>query len=715
MKKKIIAWALLGLALASCGDNPASSSEVGSDSLDSETSSVNGSNSESGGEDISVAPSKQRVEMDVVKTVIPEGTCFFDAAKPTVNFIDEEAGTTEDVTNYTFQTTFTITDKNDAGKTYKAGDLLPKGSYTAKARYKKARWTDTVDFTVQEQNVEKASEGKGYHTATVESLAPYTYQNYSGIETLGGSGMPSSGNVNILVIPVQFNNAKFSDASISEQQVRDVLQEAFFAENENGEDTPWESLHSYYKKASFGRLNIGGDVSSIVTYNADDSNLDGNNTGLAQTITLDAIKQLEAKGELDPTKYDANKDGYIDGIEVVYFTSQSIPDSGFGTSDSSGDLWWNFTTNVPGAKNVKNPGARRIFWSRWDFLTNTYYSSYKNDNGNPIGNRIDGKAVDAHTIIHETGHMMGAPDYYSYDKDEGPAGCVDMMDQNVGDHNAYTKMAYNWIAPMVIDGSSNNFEITLPSYTDTGKFLLLKNTTTDPWNGTPYDEYLLLEYYTPTGVNQMDSTGYPEWSNATSSSGGSAYGHGGTYEHAGLQVFHVDARVGSEKGTLTSDGKIDLSTGVLAYTDTPKAADAIDSASGTFETSATLYASNTKSASGRASQEIKDGATESPTALRHLKIVTPSGIDSFAGSTYYSTMGNMSNIFGTGEYCESWGGDPKADDGNKKYGGSSYSNFAMSGLFMNGLTFNDGSYLNWNWEITGMTDDSVTLHFVNIA
>ena len=117
MKKKIIAWALLGLALASCGDNPASSSEGGSDSLDSETSSVNGSNSESGGEDISVAPSKQRVEMDVVKTVIPEGTCFFDAAKPTVNFIDEEAGTTEDVTNYTFQTTFTITDKNDAGKT----------------------------------------------------------------------------------------------------------------------------------------------------------------------------------------------------------------------------------------------------------------------------------------------------------------------------------------------------------------------------------------------------------------------------------------------------------------------------------------------------------------------------------------------------------------------------------------------------------------------
>lgn len=709
MKKKYLAWAVLGLALASCGQTGGNSSSS-SGAIESTESSESGSDSSE--ESISTAPSKQRVEVTLGNTVIPEGTCFFDSAKPNVHFIDEDAGTDKDVTEYKFQTTYTITDKNDSTKVYEAGEALPKGSYTAKIRYMKAKWSKTIDFTVQEKTVEKATEGKGYHTISKEDLAQYTYQNYSGIETLGGSGMPSTGKVNILVIPVQFNNAKFSNAGITDEEVHEVLQEAFFSENKDGKDTPWESLHSYYDKASFGALNITGDVTPIVTYDANDSDLNGDDTSVAQKITLNAVDQLKASGYLDSTKYDANGDGYIDGIEVVYYTSQSIPTSGFGTSEKSGNLWWNFTTNVSGSKSVANPGARRIFWSRFDFLTNSYYADVEDESGNPIGSRVDGKAVDAHTIIHETGHMMGAPDYYSYDHLEGPAGCVDMMDQNVGDHNAYTKMAYNWVGPMVIDGSSNNFEITLPSYTDTGKFILLRNTTSDPWNQTPYDEYLILEYYTPTGVNKMDSTGYPEWAGQTTSSGGAAYGHGGTYEHAGLQVFHVDARAGSIQGKL--DEKGNKLSGTLAYTDTPRASSYKDTANGTYEEAATLYASNDGTSSGRLSQEIVNGNTVSPTALRHVKAVTPSGIDSFGGSTYYTTMGNMVNIFGTSDYCKEWGGDPTADDGNKKYGGTSYSNFKMSGLYMNGLTFNDGSKLNWNFEITGQTDDSITIHFVNI-
>ena len=74
-------------------------------------------------------------------------------------------------------------------------------------------------------------------------------------------------------------------------------------------------------------------------------------------------------------------------------------------------------------------------------------------------------------------------------------------------------------------------------------------------------------------------------------------------------------------------------------------------------------------------------------------------------------MGTMTNIFGVSSY---WG-DPSADDGNAKYGGSTYSNYKMSSLYMNGLKFNDGSYLNWNFEITAQTDDSITIHFVNLA
>ena len=708
-KAKIVAWALLGLALASCSNGGDSSSSSTAPSESSQETSESASEASSSS---SSADSAQYVEVTLGKDIIPEGSCFYDAAKPSVTFVDKKENTRTDVTEQSFRTTYKITDKNDSTKTYGAGDPLPKGSYSATIQYRYSKWSKTIDFTVQEKSVDKASEGKGYHTVTVDSLSPYTYQNYSGIETLSGSGMPSTGDVNILVIPVQFTNEKAQfTTTLKEEEVHDVLEEAFFAENENGEDTPWESLHSYYKKASFGRLNIQGTVTSIVTYDADDTTLTASDTSIAQKITLNAVKQLQDKGEIDTRDYDSNKDGYIDGVEVVYCTSQPTPSS-FGTSSDSNDLWWNFTTNVGGTKSTAKPGANRIFWSRFDYLTNSYYSNVKDASGNDIGHRVNGNAVDAHTIIHETGHMMGAPDYYSYDHNEGVAGCVDMMDMNIGDHNAYTKMAYNWVAPMVVDGSSDNFEITLPSYTDTGKFLLVRNTTADAWNGTPYDEYLILEYYTPTGVNEMDSTGYPEWSSQTSSTGSAAYGHGGTYEHPGLQVFHVNARVGSKTGKLNSKGEVPSSGGTLAYTDTPRSSTYTDADKGTYETAAVLYASNDGETSGRMSQEInKEGDVVSPTKLRHLKAIVPSGVDSFSGTSYYSSMGNMANIFGLDSY---WG-DSSASDANAKYGGSAYSNYKMRSLYMNGLTFDDGSYFNWNFEITAQTDDSITLHFVNVA
>ena len=699
-QSKIIAWALLGIALTSCsggGDSP-NTSEAKSETKEESSSEV--------------SSNKQYIEVSVSKNVIPVGTCFYDAAKPKVTYIDEDKSTESDVTDQSFRTTFKITDKNDSTKTYSAGDALPKGSYSAYVQYRSSKYSKTIDFTVQEQTIEKASEGKGYHTVDKSELSEYNYQNFSGIETLNGGGMPSTGEVNILVIPVQFKNEKArftSNKDLTEEKVHDVLEEAFFAENENGEDTPWESLHSYYKKASFGALNIKGKVTSIVTYDADDTTLDSTNSSIAQTVTKNAISQLVESGEIDTADYDSNKDGYIDGVEVVYCTSQPTPAS-FSTDSSSGDLWWNFTCNVGSSANLKKPTVNRIFWSRFDYLTNTYYSSYTDESGNPIGARVGANAVDAHTIIHETGHMMGAPDYYSYDHKEGVAGCVDMMDMNIGDHNAYTKMAYNWVGPMVIDGTSNNFEITLPSYTDTGKFLLVRNTTTDVWNKTPYDEYLIIEYYTPTGVNKMDSTGYPEWSTSVSTTGSPTYGHGGTYKKEGLQVFHVDARAGSTTGKVNSKGKIPSSGGAFAYTDTPKSKNTIND-DGTYETSATLYASNDGTSSGRMSAEIVDGELSSPTSLRHLKAITPSGVDSFAGSSYYSGMGNMANLFGLDSY---WG-DQTAQSSDEKYGGSSYSNYKMRSLYMNDLTFNDGSYFNWNFEIAAQSEDSITLHFINVA
>ncbi len=151
--------------------------------------------------------------------------------------------------------------------------------------------------------------------------------------------------------------------------------------------------------------------------------------------------------------------------------------------------------------------------------------------------------VDAHTFIHETGHILGLDDYYTYDYDDyGAAGGLDMMDYNVLDHNAYTKYLMEWTSPIVVDNTKASTSITLAPFESSGEFVLINNA----WNGSPYDEYLLLEFYTPTGLNQSDSA--EEYANGVQG-----------FTVPGIKIYHIDSRL----------GKYSASTGAFSsYTDT---------------------------------------------------------------------------------------------------------------------------------------------------
>ena len=64
-------------------------------------------------------------------------------------------------------------------------------------------------------------------------------------------GLPSTGEVKVLVIPVLFKNETVP-ANLVEN-----INKAFFG---TSNDTGWESLSSYYYKSSYGTLNITGTV-----------------------------------------------------------------------------------------------------------------------------------------------------------------------------------------------------------------------------------------------------------------------------------------------------------------------------------------------------------------------------------------------------------------------------------------------------------------------
>ena len=695
--------ALLGLTLAGCNNQPAPATTTSAATTDATSSAADSSAAATTSEVTSHAETDVWVEADVKRTVIPEGGCFFDFCQPTVIFHNGTKGAT-DVTNYTLKTEYQITKVgDDSGKTYTAGEPLTPGSYQCRVRFLQGKYPKAyVNFSVESAEPVEGGEGLGYRTYTLDEMEGYTYKDFSKIDTLDGGSMPSLGNSKVLVIPVEFTNVKFDNPDTVEDEAelaRRVMNEAFFADTE---DTPWESLASYYRKASYGKLNITGKVTPVYTYNRSDADIRDSENGIATTIANAAVEYFKSTGEINAQEFDSDGDGYIDGVELIYVTTHGTPSS--TQDEGANQIWWNYTTNCSAGANVKSPVAHRMFWSRYDYLTQNYYA------GNEKGIMVDNKKVDPHTIIHETGHMMGAPDYYSYAHDEGPAGCVDMMDCNVGDHNAYTKMQYGWVAPKVIDGSSKNFTMTLNSFTETGEFVLLRNTLDNRWNETPFDEYLVLQYYTPTGLNEMDHLGYGEWLSAQSSTGGSVYGHSGTYAHPGLQVFHADGRVVAQKADYVA-GK--AGTKIWDWTDSPKKADTADATAGTWESAARRTLANTGNLVGRASQAPEDGKM-ALTDFRELSIITPSGVPSFKGSSYTNNMGNMANLFGMNgvPLDDDWMGDPTEQSADLKFGGTHYSAYTMRDLYPNIYDFNDGSHLNWTFEVVEQTASSIKIHFI---
>jgi M6 family metalloprotease-like protein len=139
--------------------------------------------------------------------------------------------------------------------------------------------------------------------------------------------------------------------------------------------------------------------------------------------------------------FDLNSDGCIDGVWLVY----GCPD--YSNVASLTSNFWAYTYydySIAGQSlTLSNPSAYHYCWASYDFMYEMQDSWGKNK-------------VDAHTYIHETGHLLGLDDYYvASDKatNAGPMGAVDMMDANVIDHDAYSKFSFGWVKPYVVSSS----------------------------------------------------------------------------------------------------------------------------------------------------------------------------------------------------------------------------------------------------------------------
>lgn len=374
--------------------------------------------------------------------------------------------------------------------------------------------------------------------------AKKTYAEYIKNNVYPLSMSPSTKKANLLVIPVWFTDSnKYIDTS-KKETVREDIRTVYFGKNI---DTGWRSVKTYYEEESHdANLKISGDVSewyepgvSSTSYYVDSST---NGPTRTKNLVKSAVTwYFEQNSDKSRADYDCNKDGYLDGVMLIY----GSPDYQVLNNDNYDNMWaycfWIQEKN----NNASNPIPNAFFWASYDFMYGSEVCKLRTGKDNYHNGFTKYTTLDSHTYIHEMGHMFGLVDYYDYCKSSqyNPAGGFSMQDRNVGGHDPFSSYALGWGKAYV---PTSTTEIYLKPFTTSGEMIIL-SPNYDLNMRTAFDEYLILEYFTDDGLNQMDTTHmYME--------GKKDYPTGS--KQPGIRLWHVDARLAYVVGNSFSTDRI---------------------------------------------------------------------------------------------------------------------------------------------------------------
>ncbi len=335
---------------------------------------------------------------------------------------------------------------------------------------------------------------------------------------------PTEGNPKLLIIPVWFSDSDNYINPSKKANVRADIEKAYVG---TAGETGWHSVSSYYEEESKGEMFLEATVSEWYDcglpssdFYADDDELEYYPTDDLVPVATDWYFEHHDDSR---TNYDSDGNGLLDGVMLIY----GAPDcQALGNNDAK-NLWaYCYWLQDKTKISVLQPGPNAFFWASYDFMYSS--STALNRAGTSYASGDTSHCtVDAHTFIHEMGHVLGLDDYYDYgDGNYCHAGGFSMQDYNVGGHDPYSVMAYGWADPYIPTKSAS---LTISAFQKNHDLILL----TPEWNAndSPFDEYLLIELYTPTGLNEFDSvyryqSGYPQGPSST-----------------GIRLWHVDARL----------------------------------------------------------------------------------------------------------------------------------------------------------------------------
>lgn len=288
-------------------------------------------------------------------------------------------------------------------------------------------------------------------------------KNIPGVCTTFTQGStPSTGNVRIPVFLVEFADEHFSEDALTADNIAHVL-----FSNVVG------SMSTFMKNASYGQLQLDGDVSCYTAqYSSSVYESDSNGFEMLSEEVLNAFDD-----QIDYQNYDSNKDGYIDAFALTIVGSH--------------DYWY---------------GCQATWYDDTDFSVDGVKPMlYIINDAQPYRDEINYFVAE---MCHEFGHCMGLPDYYKYDLDDdydamnGVAGS-EMMDEMEGDYCQFSKLMLGWLKEDEVSiYTGGTAEYTLASSAAQGSCVLIpanfqklsgKSVSADQ---VDTGEYFLIQYDT---------------------------------------------------------------------------------------------------------------------------------------------------------------------------------------------------------------------------
>ena len=376
---------------------------------------------------------------------------------------------------------------------YQIGDLKDADGNILDKKTGRIHDGTTLTVTIGNQDYDvKLPVVKQYQGAsTMHDLVPYAYP-------------AATGELKPLVIPIAWQD---EPQNATDEQLTLFKNELGRVEDASGTVTDYSdavtgrySLSRYFDIASYGKL-------KLTSYLTD---------------------WYPAPYNFSEYKYRAMDKAFID--EAISWLHSTYPDKNWSAFDRDGNGYFDAVIFLNAGDMSNENGFSIISFGGAIHYRQTYGSEFAGSTDKPgMNNIVNMNALHFkdNTLIHEFSHGFGLIDYYDVTYSGRDAvGGYDMQSSSKGDWNAYSKYSVGWIEPKVVSGLApgESVELEIGTLADTGDAIAIPaaGSTLD----SPFSEYMLVDLFAGTGVNQYDAQSWQDIGDAT-----------------GVRMYHVDARM----------------------------------------------------------------------------------------------------------------------------------------------------------------------------